>query len=104
MWRSLWWLAERASSTRRSSACSTIAKPAVKKLKLDVATELISSIPLPLDYDLLPYRDLQRAGTPNLPASLPSKSYRDLYSLFTLFLTKKYFETIIRNINYYTKA
>ena len=79
-------------------------EPAPKKQKLDVANNLIKSIPPPPSYNPLPYRDLQRAGTPNLPADLPPKSYRDPYSLFTLFLTKSHFETIIRNTNLYIKA
>jgi hypothetical protein len=75
---------------------------AAKKPKLD-ADELIRKIPPPPSYDPLPYRHLSRAGTAQLPASLP-KPHTDPYSLFTLFLTEKHFETMARNTNLYVKA
>lgn len=102
-----WWLAKRAVSAAGGafSACSAMAiKPAVKKPKLSVADGLIRLIPPPPHYDPLPYRHLLRAGTTQLPVDLPTKSYGDPYSLFTLFLTEKHFNTITKNINYYAKT
>src|SRR5947208_2627278 len=78
-----------------------VEEPAAKKPKLAVADELINSIPPPPHYNSLPYRHLRRAGTAQLPAGLPPKSYRDPYNLF---LTEKHFDTIARNTNCYAKA
>lgn len=82
----------------------SVMEPPSKKQKLDVANTLIQSIPPPPDYEPLPYRDLQRAGTPNLPPDLPPHASSDPYSLFTLFFTESHFETIARNTNQYAKA
>ena len=74
--------------------------PVAKKPKLE-ADKLIKQIPPPPAYDPLPFRQLARAGIPQLPAGLLNT---DPYSLFTLFLTEQDFETIARNTNLYAKA
>jgi len=103
------WLAERATSTASVRVLAVLIVlpapwPAAKKPKLDLVNELISRIPQPPSYDPLPYRQLSRAGTAKLPADLLPTSYGDPYSLFTLFLIEKHFDTIARNTNLYAEA
>lgn len=59
--------------------------------------EVIDAIPPPPDYAPLPYREIHRPPTIQLPAYANT----DPYSLFTLFLTEAHFETIAANTNRY---
>ena len=61
--------------------------------------ELIDAIPPPPEYVPLPHRRTYRSPT----IQLPPHANRDPYSLFTLFLTEAYFETIAANTNRYTE-
>jgi len=62
--------------------------------------ELIDAIPPPPNYKPLPYRQIHCLPTIQLPPGTET----DLYSLFTLFLTKDHFETIATNTNRYAKV
>jgi hypothetical protein len=62
--------------------------------------ELIDAIPPPLDYIPLLHRQTNRAPS----IQLPPHANKDLYSLFTLFLTEAHFETIAAHTNRYAEV
>ena len=63
--------------------------------------EVIDSIPPFPDYDPLPYRQIHRPPTIQLPQHVNGD---DPYSLFTLFITEAHFEIIAENTNRYAEA
>jgi hypothetical protein len=75
-------------------------KPPQAVLLKRTPAELIDAIPPLLDYEPLPYRQIH--CTPAV--QVPLHTNRDAYSLFTLFLTEAYFETIAVNTNRYAEV
>jgi hypothetical protein len=75
-------------------------RPTKKRKVIQTPTELIKSIPPPLDYHPLPYLQINRQPEVRLLVGIET----DPYGLFKLFLTDKHFKTIVANTNGYVEA